>query len=213
MNTRATPSKDLDHPRIALGKRLGLREADALLIIDVQRDFLPGGSLAVPDCGEVIPPLNAYIAAFAARHLPIYLTRDWHPEHHCSFQSAGGRWPAHCVRGSVGAQWAADLRFPPEAHVISKATEPNTEAYSAFSGTALASLLRDLGVRRVFVGGLATEFCVHDTVIDARAQGFEVVVLADAIRAIAAHSDAESTAIKDMIQRGASFHQPSLAHE
>jgi len=208
MNTPPPASGNGGRARVSLGRRLGLQAGDALLVIDVQRDFLPGGSLAVPEGGDVIAPLNAYVWAFEVRGLPIFLTRDWHPERHCSFQGAGGRWPVHCVRGSPGAEWPANLRVPPQAHVISKATDAHVEAYSAFSGTALATLLRDLGVRRLFVGGLATEFCVHDTVIDARAQGFEVVVLADAIRAVAARSDEVSAAIQEMIERGASIHQP-----
>jgi nicotinamidase/pyrazinamidase len=191
--------------RTAADTRTALQAGDALLVVDVQRDFLPGGSLAVPHGDAVVAPLNGYMDDFAARHLPIFLTRDWHPEHHCSFHIAGGRWPVHCVRGTPGAQWAAQLRIPPEAQVISKATDERAEAYSAFSGTALGSLLRESGVRRVFVGGLATEFCVHDTVIDARALGFEVVVLGDAIRAVEAHSDRESQAMADMIRHGANL--------
>ncbi|HMK85690.1 MAG TPA: isochorismatase family protein [Steroidobacteraceae bacterium] len=191
---------------ISLGKRLGLEQGDALVVVDVQRDFLPGGSLPVPDGKHVISPLNAYMAAFAARGLPIFVTRDWHPPDHCSFRGAGGRWPPHCVQGTAGAEWPAELCIPPEAHVISKATEKNAEAYSGFSGTSLATLLRDLHVRRLFIGGLATDYCVHDTALDARSHGFEVVILGEAVRAVNAKPDDAARAIEDMIAHGASLH-------
>jgi len=191
---------------ISLGQKLGLRPGDALLVIDVQRDFLPGGSLPVAEGREVVAPLNAYIAAFSARRLPILATRDWHPPDHCSFRESGGPWPPHCVRQTPGAEWPSELRISPETHVISKATSADTEAYSGFSGTALARLLRDLKVRRLFVGGLATDYCVHDTVLDARAQGFEVSVLADAVRAVNLRPEDAGRAIEDMIAHGASWH-------
>lgn len=124
---------------------------DALLMIDVQNDFLPRGSLAV-------------------RALPIIATRDWHPVNHCSFRSQGGEWPAHCVTGSKGAEFAADLRIPDTAIVLSKATLPSADAYSGFEGTALATQLHAMGVKRLFVGGLATDYCVLATVSDALQQ-------------------------------------------
>ncbi len=137
--------RSVAHPSIALGKRLGLVAHDALLVIDVQRDFLPGGSLAVQDGGAVIAPLNAYLAAFAARHLPLFLTRDWHPTEHCSFHEQGGRWPPHCIQGSVGAQWPADLSIPPTAHIVSKATEKDAEAYSGSQALCCSGCSRTWG--------------------------------------------------------------------
>lgn len=200
MANEFTPSVD---------QQLGLREGDALLIVDVQRDFLPGGSLPVAAGDEVIAPLNAYIAAFEARHLPVFLTRCWHPENHVSFKSAGGPWPPHCIKGTPGADWPAGLKVPADAHIISKATDELTEAYSGFSGTALQPLLRKHDVRRLFVGGLATDYCVHDTVIAARAHGFDVVILADAIRGIDARAGDEARAITAMIEGGATLHERS----
>lgn len=194
------------HPSIALGKRLGLTGHDALLVIDVQRDFLPGGSLPVREGEAVIAPLNAYMAAFAARHLPIFVTRDWHPPEHCSFQDQGGRWPPHCIQRTAGAEWPADLHIPPGAHIVSKATEKDADAYSGFAGTALHRLLSDLGVRRVFVGGLTTEYCVHDTVLYARANGFEVVLLDDAVRAVNLKPGDGASAVEDMVRHGAVLH-------
>jgi nicotinamidase/pyrazinamidase len=192
-----------------LARQLRLRKGDALLVVDVQRDFLPGGSLAVPDGDAVIGPLNAYIHAFDARDLPIVFTRDWHPANHCSFTKAGGRWPTHCVQGSPGATWAEGLDVTPADQIISKGTEPLGEAYSAFSGTTLLSLLHELGVHRVFVGGLATDYCVCATVCDARIHGFDVVVLADAVRAVNVQPDDEARALRQMEARGAKVFRPN----
>lgn len=201
MNVAAVPRFTRPNP----GARLGLRAGDALLVVDVQRDFMPGGSLAVPDGDRVVAPLNAYIAAFQARQLPVFFSRDWHPPDHCSFRESGGRWPAHCVAGSPGAQWADGLQLVPGAHIISKATSRETEAYSAFGGTALLVLLRNLQVARLFVGGVASDYCVHATVIDARAHGFAVVVLTDAIRGINAQPGDDARALTDMVAHGASL--------
>lgn len=123
-----------------LARQLRLRHADALIVVDVQRDFLPGGNLPVPDGDAVIEPLNAYIRAFDARDLPIVFSRDWHPADHCSFATAGGRWPVHCVQGTPGAAWAEGLDVTPTDQIIPKGTDPSAEAYSAFSGTILLSL-------------------------------------------------------------------------
>jgi nicotinamidase/pyrazinamidase len=199
--------------RRSLGKQLGLRHGDALLVIDVQRDFLPGGRLAIATGHQVIEPLNAYIAAFTDRGLPIFMTRDWHPVDHCSFREFGGKWPAHCVQQSPGAEWAEGLRVAAAAHVVSKAIDKNSEAYSGFTGTSLLAMLQALKVDRLFVGGLATDYCVHDTVIAARAHGFDVVILGDAIRGVNAAPGDESRALRDMLEAGAtifeSSHSPS----
>jgi len=157
---------------------------DALLIVDVQNDFLPGGNLAVPHGDEVVPALNRAIGAFEAQGLPVYATRDWHPERHCSFRAQGGPWPPHCVAHTRGAEFAPALRLPPAATVISKATSADRDAYSGFEGTDLDRRLRAAGVRRLFVGGLATDYCVLNTVRDALQLGYEVQLLTDAIRAV-----------------------------
>lgn len=200
---RASPS---------LHEQLGLAAGDALLVVDVQRDFLPGGSLAVPGGDAVIAPLNAYIAAFEARKLPIFMTRDWHPADHCSFKSAGGPWPSHCVRETPGAQWPEGLKVVPDARIISKATDAAVEAYSGFSGTSLLALLRQLDVQRLFVGGLATDYCVHASVLDARSRGFDVVVLTDAIRGINAQPGDETRALREMLASGAALFHPLSRH-
>ncbi|GIX26938.1 MAG: bifunctional pyrazinamidase/nicotinamidase [Burkholderiales bacterium] len=157
---------------------------DALIVVDVQNDFLPGGALAVPQGDQVIEPLNRAAVLFEAKGLPVFATRDWHPENHCSFKAQGGPWPPHCVAGTRGAEFAPGLRLPASAVVISKATTPERDAYSGFQGTELAELLRRRGVKRVVVGGLATDYCVLNTVKDALTQGFQVLLLTDAIRAV-----------------------------
>jgi nicotinamidase/pyrazinamidase len=157
---------------------------DALIIVDVQNDFLPGGALGVTRGDEVIEPLNRHARAFAGAGLPIFATRDWHPANHCSFKARGGPWPPHCVADTPGAAFAPGLKLPPAAQVVSKATTTEQDAYSGFGGTDLRERLAKAGVRRVVVGGLATDYCVLNTVLDARKAGLEVVVLESAVRAV-----------------------------
>src|SRR5437588_13041657 len=143
---------------------MDLNPGDGLLIADVQNDFLPGGALGVLRGDEVVPILNLYMAAFGLRGLPIFASRDWHPANHCSFLEQGGVWPVHCVAGTKGAEFHPDFHLPPSTIVISKATDPKKEAYSAFEGTTLDEHLRETGVRRLCSGGLATDYCVLNTV-------------------------------------------------
>jgi len=161
-----------------------LRTGDALLIVDVQNDFLPGGNLAVPHGDEVVTVLNRYLEIFAMQNLPVYATRDWHPVQHCSFRAQGGPWPPHCVAGTRGAQLAAALQLPSSAVIISKATTVEQDAYSGFQGTSLDQQLRAANIRRLFIGGLATDYCVLNTVRDALQFGYQVFLFADAIRAV-----------------------------
>lgn len=181
----------------------GPRDADALVIVDLQSDFLPGGSLAVPNGDAVIPVLNAAIAVFEQRGLPIFATRDWHPTDHCSFLAQGGPWPPHCIANTAGAAFAPALRLPLAATIVSKATTADKDAYSGFADTELDLLLRAAGVRRTVVGGLATDYCVLNTVRDALARGYEVAVLSDAIRAVDVHPGDGERAIAEMRRLGA----------
>ncbi len=181
--------------------RVALTGRSALLIVDVQRDFMPGGSLPVPEGDSVIGPLNELIVAFNGRKLPILLTRDWHPPDHISFRERGGPWPPHCVAGTEGAEFHPHLKVPPEALIISKATGRDSEAYSGFEGTDLDSVLRGLGVRRLFVGGVATEYCVRATVLDALKLGYEALVVEEAVRGIS--RDEEEAAKSEMLREGA----------
>lgn len=176
---------------------------DGLVVVDVQNDFLPGGSLAVPRGDEVLGPLNIWIARFAGAGLPIFATCDQHPPNHCSFRDQGGPWPPHCVAGTSGAEFAPALALPPDARRVAKATTPGADAYSGFEGTELASLLRQVGVRRLFVGGLATDYCVVNTVIDGLKAGFAVVLLIEAIRAVEVKAGDGERAIAAMVGAGA----------
>lgn len=176
---------------------------DALVLVDVQQDFLPGGNLAVPAGDEVIPVLNRYIDIFMRHSLPVFATRDWHPVDHCSFKAHGGIWPPHCVAGTEGAAFAAGLNLPAAAVIVSKATTPAKDAYSGFEGTNLASQLHARGTERLFIGGLATDYCVLTTVKDALSAGFQVVLLLDAIRAVDIQPSDGKAAIQEMIRSGA----------
>ncbi len=157
---------------------------DALIVVDVQKDFLAGGALPVPGAGEILAPLNFCLDAFSERKLPIFVTRDWHPEGHCSFRERGGPWPRHCVAGTQGADFPEALRLPPAAAVISKGSEPKRDAYSGFDETNLEEQLLALQVRRVVIAGLATDYCVRATARDALQRGFSVAILLDAVRSV-----------------------------
>ena len=182
---------------------MDLHPDDGLLIADVQNDFLPGGALGVLRGDEVVPILNLYMAAFGLRGLPIFASRDWHPTKHCSFREQGGIWPVHCVAGTEGAEFHPDFHLPPSTIVISKATDPKKEAYSAFEGTTLDEHLRETGVRRLFIGGLATDYCVLNTVRDAIKRSYAVCLLMDGIRAVNLKPDDGRKAEEEMIRLGA----------
>lgn len=177
---------------------------DALLVVDVQNDFVTG-SLAVPDGEAVVAPINRAAALFGARELTVVATRDWHPPDHCSFREQGGPWPPHCVAGTEGAGLVPGLRLPADTLHVFKATRVDADAYSGFEGTSLADDLRRRGVGRVFVGGLATDYCVLNTVRDAVAAGLDVVVLADAIRPVEVHPGDGARAEEAMRAVGARF--------
>lgn len=176
---------------------------DALIVADVQCDFLPGGSLAVAGADKVVTVLNGYLARFAAQSLPVFATRCWHTPAHCSFVESGGPWPPHCIAGSPGARFAPGLELPDDVFIVSKGTAREADAYSGFEGTNLEELLRSQNVRRVFVGGLTTDYCVLNTVTDALARGFRTVLLEDAIRAVNVKAGDGDRAIAQMVAAGA----------
>jgi nicotinamidase/pyrazinamidase len=176
---------------------------DALIIVDVQYDFLPGGALAVPESDQILPVLNKYIGIFERLGLPIYMTRDWHPVDHCSFKEYGGPWPAHCVAGTRGAAFSEDLKFSSPTTIVSKATTPERECYSDFGTTNFEASLRAKGIGRLFVGGLATDYCVFNTVKDARALGFTTFLLRDAVRGVNVQPEDSQKAEQEMIRLGA----------
>ena len=182
---------------------LTLKKGDALLIVDVQNDFLPGGSLAVHGGDNIIAPFNRYIEAVQEKDLPIFATRDWHPPDHCSFKKQGGPWPPHCIVDSRGAEFSSELSLPPSAVVISKGIEVEKDAYSGFEGTDLDERLRSAGINRLLIGGLATDYCVLNTVKDAVKQGYEVLLLQDAIAAVNVQPEDGEKAIEEMTSLGA----------
>jgi nicotinamidase/pyrazinamidase len=181
--------------------RLGL--GDVLVLIDAQNDFLAGGSLAVRAGDEIIPILNHAIDRFSLQDLPIFATRDWHPQNHCSFQQQGGPWPPHCVQGTAGAQFSPNLRLPPSAMVISKGIRRDKPGNSGFEDTDLEVRLLMRGARHLFVGGIATDYCVLHTVRDALHRGFRVSVMRDAVSAVNVRSGDGERALAEMRSRGA----------
>ncbi len=172
-------------------------DTDALVMVDVQNDFCPGGALAVKDGDRVVKPLNRAQKFF--RH--IFATRDWHPEDHCSFMGRGGPWPPHCIQNTHGAKFHPDLETS-RAYVISKATKRDKDTYSGFQGTDLEARLKREGVKRVFVGGLATDYCVRASALDALACGFAVVLLEDAARGVDVQPGDNEKAVAEMREKG-----------
>ncbi len=175
----------------------------ALIVVDVQNDFCPGGSLAVANGDEVVAPLNKLMKEFLDRGQPVFKTRDWHPAKTKHFVAYGGTWPVHCVSGTRGAEFHADLIDDPRITIISKGTTESADGYSGFDGTNLAQSLREQGVVEVWVGGLATDYCVKHTVLDARREGFAVKALADAMRAVNVNPNDGAKAIEEMKAGGA----------
>lgn len=176
---------------------------DALLLADIQNDFLPGGELGISEGDAIIPVLSKYVRLFQTHNLSIFLTRDWHPPNHCSFKPQGGPWPVHCVAGSPGSLPPSAFQIPGSAVIIYKAIDRDHEAYSAFHRTDLDRHLRSLGVHRLFIGGLATDYCVLNSVKDARIRGYDVCLLVDGIKAINLQADDGRRAEAEMIRLGA----------
>lgn len=176
---------------------------DALLIVDVQNDFLPGGALPVSSGDKVLAPLNDWIFRFARAGLPIFATRDWHPSDHCSFRAQGGAWPQHCIADTAGAAFPTRLKLPRCVQAVNKGQSRQADAYSGFSSTDLDRKLRQNAVRRLFVGGLATDYCVLATVLDGLQLNYRVLLLADAVQAVDVQAGDGERAIQAMCQAGA----------
>jgi nicotinamidase/pyrazinamidase len=169
-----------------------LDRADALLIVDVQNDFCPGGALPIAEGDAVVPVLKAWAAAAAAKGVPVYASRDWHPSTHPSFAPQGGPWPVHCVQDTWGAAFHPRLALPGAAIVVSKGTRFDKDQYSAFEDTGLAAEFRKRGIRRVWIGGLAEDVCVKATAVDAAKAGFETHVIRAATRPVTAEGATEA---------------------
>ena len=175
----------------------------ALILVHVQNDFCPGGALPVPEGDSIIPLINDYIGLFKGEGLPVIATRDWHPPNHCSFKEQGGMWPVHCVQGSRGAQFRAELYIPNGSLIISGATNPKKEGYSTFDGTSLNDHLEDMGTKTLYMVGLATDYCVKQTVLDGCKLGYRLVVLEDAVRGVNLQPDDSQNALQVMVGAGA----------
>jgi nicotinamidase/pyrazinamidase len=189
--------------------------ADALIVVDVQNDFCPGGSLAVPDGDAVISVLNEYLSRAADAGIPIFASRDWHPEHTRHFAAEGGPWQPHCIQGTPGAEFHPALRLPPSAVVASKGMSAEDQGYSALEavlpdGQSLVDALRARGVQHVYVGGLATDYCVRATVLDALKGDFTTSVLVDASRPVDVQPGDGERALNEMLAAGA---EPQILDE
>ena len=187
-----------------------LKSGDALLVIDVQHDLMPGGAFGIQGGDLIIPPLNRVITAFLRQGLPVLYSRDWHPADHCSFQAQGGPWPSHCVQHTPGGAFDTRLHLAPKPLIFSKGQHQAEEQYSAFlaedeGGHPLSATLRRQGLRRLFVGGLATDYCVCNTTLDLRRAGYGVIVLTDACRAVNLDPDDERQALRRMGGSGATL--------
>ncbi len=163
-----------------------LQPGDALIIVDVQNDFCPGGALPIERGDEVVPVLNEWIAAAQASDTPVFASRDYHPQGHMSFDESGGPWPLHCIQDTDGAQFHPDLALPDNAVVVTKGVRLDQDQNSAFDQTGLATELKKQNVERVFVGGLAEDVCVLATVLDGRREGLDVILIQDATRPVTA---------------------------
>jgi nicotinamidase/pyrazinamidase len=187
-----------------------MKKDAALLIVDVQNDFCHDGALAVPGGDRVVEPLNRAVECFAAAGLPVLASRDWHPQVTCHFREFGGSWPPHCIQGSPGAAFHPALRLPQETLLVSKGSDPDSDSYSAFDGrsadgSSLGDLLAALRVRHLYVGGLATDYCVRSSVLDARKAGLEVTVLVDAIAGVDVAAGDSEKALEVMGRAGVTF--------
>ncbi|HZX68406.1 MAG TPA: isochorismatase family protein [Candidatus Elarobacter sp.] len=176
-----------------------IRPDDALVVVDVQHDFLPGGALGVAEGERIFAPIDALAPRFAR----VYATRDWHPSDHSSFAQYGGPWPVHCVANSHGAAFDPRLDLGKVDVIVDKGVARETDGYSGFAATTLADDLRAHGVHRVFVCGLATDYCVKATALDALDDGFEAVVIDDASAAVNVDPADEQFALDELRAAGA----------
>jgi nicotinamidase/pyrazinamidase len=175
----------------------------ALIVVDIQKDFCPGGALPVTGGDKIIPAVNELVRAFEKEGLPIFFTRDWHPRNHVSFRANGGPWPSHCVQDTPGASFHPSLAVPADARVIDKGTLQGEDAYSGFQGTDLAHELHNLHVKEIYVAGLATDYCIKNTVLDGVAKGFETYVIADCVKGVNLKRTDSANALRAMLSRGA----------
>jgi len=182
----------------------------ALLIVDVQNDFCPNGALHVPDGDRVVAPINRAIERFRVEDLPVLASRDWHPPVTRHFQEHGGRWPAHCIQETTGAAFHPELRLSPDVVILSKGTDPDRDSYSAFDGMTvdgklLEELLEEGGIEHLYIGGLATDYCVKATALEGLLLGKKVTILTDAIAGVDLEPGDSDRALAAIRQAGGEF--------
>jgi len=180
-----------------------LQPGDALLVVDMQNDFLPGGSLAVNDSATIIPYVNSSIKLFTDKALPVFASRDYHPANHLSFVANGGQWPSHCVAGSWGAAFHPGLQLPDSVIVISKGTDPGREAYSALDSTPLTAMLEKMAIKRIFLCGLTTDYCVFYSTRDLLKAAYPVFLITDGMRAVDVQPGDGDRALQSLMELGA----------
>ncbi len=177
-----------------------LKQGDALIVVDVQKDFCPGGALPVEKGETVVPVLNRWIAKAIQKGVPIFASRDWHPVGHISFNASDGPWPPHCLQDSDGASFHPDLHLPDSVVKVTKGVRFDQDQNSAFDQTGLAFRLRQEGIHRLWIGGLAEDVCVLATALDGRKEGFEVVLISDATKPVT--SEGGEKARREMREAG-----------
>ena len=185
-----------------------MKNKKALLIIDVQNDFCPGGALGVPLGDKVVPAINKYCKVFAKNKMPVFATCDWHPVRTSHFKDFGGAWPVHCLQNSKGAAFHPSLKLPKETVVLYKGMDPGKDSYSAFQaedsrGILFLRLLEMEKITELYIGGLATDYCVKSSILDALKRGFKVKLLVDAIRGVDMRPGDSEKAVKEMLKHGA----------
>lgn len=180
----------------------------ALLIVDVQNDFCPGGSLGIKDGDKIIPAINKYIKIFGSKKLPIFASRDWHPKKTAHFKKFGGVWPVHCVQNTKGAQFHSKLKLPKQAIIMSKGMDPEKDSYSVFqaqdsNGMSFLNRSKVFDINQIYIAGLATDYCVKYSTLDALKNGFRVKVLGNAIKGVNLKPDDSQRSLKQMVRAGA----------
>jgi nicotinamidase/pyrazinamidase len=185
-----------------------MRAKKALLVVDIQNDFCPGGALGIPGGDKIVPKVNKYIRYFSKKKLPVFATRDWHPVKTRHFRDFGGEWPVHCIHNTRGAAFHPDLKLPEDAILLYKGMDPEKDSYSAFhaenqAGARFDHILQKMGITELFVAGLATDYCVRFTCRDALRHGFKVKILLDAIQGVNLKPKDSENAIREMVKAGA----------
>ena len=166
-----------------------MQSKKALLVVDLQNDFCPGGALGVSEGDLIIPKINNYVDLFLKKKLPVFVSRDWHPKQSKHFKQAGGPWPPHCVQNTEGAKFHPAFHVPEDAIIMSKGTNPELDGYSVFEAhdsqnRSFSEILNSMGIDELYIAGIATDYCVKMTSLDALNSGFVVHVLTDAIKGV-----------------------------